>query len=307
MPSSAPSSASPPPPRSARWAIFGKLAYDEGATVGTLLAVRFVARRRAALGARRRHGRRAPPARAARAATSRIALALGAHRLQRPGRRATSPRSSASTRRCSRCSLYTFPAIVAVAAIALGRERASRRTAVALGARLDRAGARPGRRRGRARSTRSARRSGSRAAVVYSTYILTSEGVAERVGPLALERAGLHRRGDDADARPALVGGDLHLGARERDGLRLAGRHRRRLDGRRRSACSSPACARRPDGRRRSSRRSSRSSTVALAFAGLRRVARPGAARRRRARPRRGAARPRSGARGRVCTTDGGR
>ena len=73
-----PSSASPPAPPSARWPIFGKLAYDEGATVGTLLAVRFVlaaalfwvlvARRR---GARLRSGR-------CRGATSPSALALGA-------------------------------------------------------------------------------------------------------------------------------------------------------------------------------------------------------------------------------------
>ena len=40
---------------------------------------------------------------------------------------------------------------------------------------------------------------GVAAAVIYSTYILTSEGVAARVGPLAAQRAGLHRRGDDAD------------------------------------------------------------------------------------------------------------
>ena len=75
--------------------------------------------------------------------------------------------------------------IVAVTAVALRRERASRRTAVALalassGLVLVLAGA------ARRRSTRSGRCSGSAAAVVYSAYMLVSEGIAARVAPLAL-------------------------------------------------------------------------------------------------------------------------
>ena len=90
--------------------------------------------------------------------------------------------------------------MVTVAAIALGRERANRRTAAALvlasaGLFLVLAGA------GAGALDPLGTLLGITAAVVYTTYILTSAGVAERVGPLAAERAGLHRRGDDADAR----------------------------------------------------------------------------------------------------------
>ena len=79
--------------------IFGKLAYDEGATVGTLLATRFVLA--AALlwlfvGARARcaGSRAATPASRSRSARSAT---------PRP-RAATSRRSSGSTPRCWRCS-----------------------------------------------------------------------------------------------------------------------------------------------------------------------------------------------------------
>ena len=119
-------------------AIFGKLAYDEGATVGTLLA---------------RALRRSP-----RRCSGRWSLATGgcaALRALAPPRRRR--RRSRSARAATRCQagcyfaaleridasllsllLYTFPAIVAVAAIALGRERADSRrlgarSALALG------------------------------------------------------------------------------------------------------------------------------------------------------------------------------
>ena len=107
--------------------IFGKLAYDEGATVGTLLATRFVLA--AALlwllvGA----------ARAARRSRRRdvgLALALGAvgYGAQAGGYFAALERLDASL---LSLLVYVFPVIVTVAAVALGRERASRRTAVAL-------------------------------------------------------------------------------------------------------------------------------------------------------------------------------
>ena len=131
-------------------AIFGKLAYDEGATVGTLLSVRFLIAAAlfwvlvAATGA---------PARCARSHAATSASRSRSARWATARRRApTSPPWSGSTRRCSRCSLYTFPAIVTVAAIVLGRERASRRTAGALvlasgGLVLVLAGARRGRAR----------------------------------------------------------------------------------------------------------------------------------------------------------------
>ena len=111
--------------------IFGKLAYDEGATVGTLLATPLRARRRAAAGC-------SSSARAAlrelRALSRRdvgIALALGAvgYGAQAGGYFAALDRLDASL---LSLLVYTFPVMVTVAAIALGREPASRRTAVAL-------------------------------------------------------------------------------------------------------------------------------------------------------------------------------
>jgi drug/metabolite transporter (DMT)-like permease len=81
--------------------------------------------------------------------------------------------------------LYTFPAMVTVAAIALGRERANRRTAIALG--LASAGVclvLTGAAAGALDSLGTVL--GISAAVIYSAYILTSAGVAERVAPLVL-------------------------------------------------------------------------------------------------------------------------
>ena len=81
--------------------------------------------------------------------------------------------------------LYTFPAIVAVAAIALGRERADRRRMAALGLVsgglvlvLASSGAASGDPLGAAL--------GLATAVVYSVYILAGEGIARRVPPLVL-------------------------------------------------------------------------------------------------------------------------
>lgn len=163
-------------------AIFGKLAYEEGATVGTLLATRFGLA--AALfwalvfftgGARLR---------AVGARDIAIALALGAvvYSGQAGAYFAALPRLDASL---LSLLVYTFPAIVTVAAIALGRERASRRTAAALalastglvlilvmpgaGA-LDPVGA----------------ALALMAALIYSVYILGSQGIVARVGPVVL-------------------------------------------------------------------------------------------------------------------------
>src|SRR5688500_13861599 len=99
--------------------IFGKLAYDQGATVGTLLSVRFALA--AALlwaleAARRERGSR--PAKVDVLA----ALALGAvcYALQAGLFFAALERIDASL---AALLLYTAPAIVAVAAVVLGRER----------------------------------------------------------------------------------------------------------------------------------------------------------------------------------------
>src|SRR5215216_1007768 len=163
--------------------VTGKLAYDEGATVGTLLATRFVLA--AALfwlivvctgrtGALRALARR----------DLGIAIALGsvAYSAQAGLAFAALERLDASL---FSLLLYTFPVFVTVAAIALGRESASRHTAAALvlastGLVLVLAGAAAG-----ALDAVGAVL-GLGTAVAYSTYILTSEGVAGRVGPLAL-------------------------------------------------------------------------------------------------------------------------
>ena len=169
-------------------AVFGKLAYGEGATVGTLLAVRFALA--AALlwalvpaargpGAARPRGA-APVSRSARAATR-----------SRPA--ATSPRSSGSTPSLLSLLLYTFPAIVAAAAVALGRERLDGRRLAALalasgGLVLVVAGA------GAGALDPLGAALGLGAAVVYSAYILVSDGHRAPRAAAAARGARLHRR-----------------------------------------------------------------------------------------------------------------
>jgi drug/metabolite transporter (DMT)-like permease len=163
--------------------IFGKLAYGEGVTVGTLLAVRFALAAAvfwmlvAGSGAARRL--RGLPRRD-------VALALG---LGAVGYSAQAGCYFVALRRIDASLLallvYTFPAIVTVAAIVLGRERASRRTSLALalassGLVLVLAGSATG-----ALDPLGAGL-GLTAAVVYSAYILVSEGVAGRVDALTL-------------------------------------------------------------------------------------------------------------------------
>ena len=159
-------------------AIFGKLAYDEGATVGTLLAARFllaavlfwaiVVATRAARKLRAIGGRDAW-----------TALALGAvgYATQAGCYFAALDRIDASL---LSLLLYTFPAIVAVAAVVLGRERLDGRRLTALvlasgGIALVVAGAGAG----ALDPVGAALALG--AAFVYSTYILASEGIATRV------------------------------------------------------------------------------------------------------------------------------
>jgi drug/metabolite transporter (DMT)-like permease len=163
--------------------VFGKLAYDEGATVGTLLATRFVLAAAVfwlifvCVGG----------ARDLRALSRRdigLALALGAVGY---GAQAGSYFAALDRLDASLLSLlvYTYPVIVTVAAIALGRETANRRTALALalastGLVLVLAGAAAG-----ALDTLGTVLAVG-AAVIYSAYILSSEGVAARVAPLVL-------------------------------------------------------------------------------------------------------------------------
>ena len=188
--------------------IFGKLAYAEGATVGTLLAARFVLAAALlwafAAGSRGVRRLRALPRRD-------VALALG---LGAVGYSAQAGSYFAALDRLDASLLallvYTFPAIVAVTAVVIGRERASLRTALALslasaGLVLVLAGAAAG------ALDPLGTALGLTAAVVYSAYILSSEGVAERIGPVALSTlvctgaAGTLTLG-------AIAGGQLDLG-----------------------------------------------------------------------------------------------
>jgi drug/metabolite transporter (DMT)-like permease len=164
-------------------AVFGKLAYGEGATVGTLLAVRFALAATlfwalVLLGGARRE------VRALGRRDVAVGLGLGAcgYALQSGCYFAALERIDASL---LSLLVYTFPAMVAAAAIALGRERLDRRrlTALALalgGLVLVVAGAGTG-----ALDPLGAALA-MVAAVVYSTYILVGDGVVGRMRPQLL-------------------------------------------------------------------------------------------------------------------------
>jgi drug/metabolite transporter (DMT)-like permease len=164
-------------------AIFGKLAYEEGATVGTLLAVRFLIAATlfwivlTATGA----------VRELRSITRRdvgLGLAMGAvgYALQSGLYFAALERIDASL---LSLVLYTFPAMVAAAAVALGRERLDGRRVAALalasgGLALVVAGAGAGSLEGVGAML------GLAAALAYTTYILVGQGVAGRTAPYLL-------------------------------------------------------------------------------------------------------------------------
>jgi drug/metabolite transporter (DMT)-like permease len=164
-------------------AVFGKLAYGEGVTVGTLLAVRFVFAAilfwglvLAAGGTRE--------VRALNRRDLRTGLALGAcgYAVQAGCFFAALDRIDASL---LSLLLYTYPAMVAVAAVALGRERLDGRRVLALalalgGLVLVLAGA------GTGALDPIGAGLGIIAALVYTTYILVSQGVVARVGPQLL-------------------------------------------------------------------------------------------------------------------------
>src|SRR5215207_7789399 len=164
-------------------AIFGKLAYGEGATVGTLLAVRFVLAA-ALFWVLVLVGGAAHEVRALRGRDIGAGLALGAcgYALQAACYFAALERIDASL---LSLLLYTFPAIVAVAAVALGRERIDGRRIAALalasgGLALVVAGA------GAGAIDPLGAALGRGAAVVYSAYILVSDGIVGRVRPRVL-------------------------------------------------------------------------------------------------------------------------
>ena len=165
-------------------AIFGKLAYDDGVNVGTLLAVRFALA--AALFWLLVLAGRAVAAEIRALAPRDIGLALGlgaaGYSVQAGCYFLALERIEASL---LSLLLYTFPAMVATAAVVLGRERMDARRLVALvlasaGLVLVLAGAGAG----AIDAIGAALALG--AAVVYSTYILVSDGVAARVRPALL-------------------------------------------------------------------------------------------------------------------------
>jgi drug/metabolite transporter (DMT)-like permease len=160
-------------------AVFGKLAYGDGATVGTLLSVRFVLAAALFWGLVRADELRAL---SRRDVASGLGLGACGYALQAGCYFAALERIDASL---LSLLLYTFPAIVAAAAVALGRERIDGRRVAALGLALvglalvvAGAGARALDPFGAALALA--------AAVVYSTYILVSESVAGRMRPRVL-------------------------------------------------------------------------------------------------------------------------
>lgn len=163
--------------------IFGKLAYHQGVTVGTLLVFRFAIASVVLWGMLLATG----GLRRLRTINRRdLALGIGL------GAIGYSLQSGAYFGGLERISpgllellLYAYPAIVTVAAIRLGRARASRRTAIALtlifaGLMLVLVAA------GAGTLDPVGVTLGLTAAIVYSIYILTSEAITKRIGPLML-------------------------------------------------------------------------------------------------------------------------
>jgi drug/metabolite transporter (DMT)-like permease len=189
-------------------AVLGKLAYEEGATAGTLLSLRFAlaaalfwtlvswdelraVRRRDVVGG--------------------LALGAGVYALQAGLYFAALERIEASL---LSLVVYTFPVMVAVASVLLGRERLSWRRAIALVLAsvglvliLGHAGELDGLGIGLALAT----------AVVYSFYILVGDGIAARVPARVL--AALVTSG----AAVTLSLGSVVLGQLEPGRLTLAG------------------------------------------------------------------------------------
>jgi drug/metabolite transporter (DMT)-like permease len=192
--------------------VFGKRAYAEGATVGTLLSARFAL-------AGLVLGVAAVATGALRGATRRdLALAGGL------GAIAYSTQAGAYFAALARIDagllsllVYTFPVIVAIAAAVSGRERAGRGTVTALilagaGLALVVAGA------GAGALDPVGASLGLLAAGVYAAYVLVAEGVAARLGPLALSAVVCAGAAATLTAGAAVTG-DLQPGAVSLAGL----------------------------------------------------------------------------------------
>ncbi|HKP21176.1 MAG TPA: EamA family transporter, partial [Thermoleophilaceae bacterium] len=165
-------------------AVFGKLAYQEGTTVGTLLAARFALAALLFWVLVLMNGEAAAGLRRLTRRDLLLALGLGAfgYAVQAGCFFAALDRIDASL---LSLLLYTYPSMVAVVAILMGRERADGRrfTALALasaGLVLVLANAEAGTLDPVGAILALA------AAVVYTTYILTSQGIAGRLSPTVL-------------------------------------------------------------------------------------------------------------------------
>jgi drug/metabolite transporter (DMT)-like permease len=190
-------------------AIFGKLSYDEGATVGTLLAARFALAALMFWGLVIAGGELGKMRRLSRGDVA-LALGLGAlgYSAQAGCFFAALDRIDASL---LSLLLYTFPAMVAVAAIVLGRERANARRFAALalasvGLVLVLANARAG-----AIDAVGATLALG-AAAIYTTYILVSQGIAGRISPTQLSALVCTGAAVTLTVGSAALG-DLHPGA----------------------------------------------------------------------------------------------
>jgi drug/metabolite transporter (DMT)-like permease len=160
-------------------AAFGKLAYEEGVTIGTLLAARFTLAAVLFWAVTPAHEVRALGRRDIAVA---LALGAGGYALQAGCYFAALDRIDASL---LSLLVYTYPGMVAVVAVAIGRERMQPRRLAARalasgglvrvqagagGGALDPVGA----------------ALGLGAAIVYTAYVLVSDGVAARVRPRLL-------------------------------------------------------------------------------------------------------------------------
>src|SRR4051795_3390490 len=191
-------------------AVFGKLAYDEGTTVGTLLSARFALAALLFWALVLAGGELASGLRSLGRRDLLMALALGAfgYAAQAGCFFAALDRIDASL---LSLMLYTYPSMVAVAAILLRRERADARrfSALALasgGLVLVLANAKAGTLDPIGAALAMA------AALVYTTYILTSQGIAGRMSPTVLSALVCTGATVTLTAGTALVG-DLEPGA----------------------------------------------------------------------------------------------
>jgi drug/metabolite transporter (DMT)-like permease len=191
-------------------AVFGKLAYGEGVSVGTLLAARFVLAAALFWALVYAGGEAGAGLRSMGRRDVALALGLGAfgYAAQAGCFFAALERIDASL---LSLLLYTFPSMVAVAAVVLRRERAEARRFAALalasgGLVLVLASAKAG----TLDPVGAALAIG--AAAVYTTYILTSQGVAGRLSPALLSALVCTGAAGTLTVGSALVG-DLHPGA----------------------------------------------------------------------------------------------